>query len=70
MTDKLAVLDYIKEKGSIMSREARDSLGVDALRARISELKAQGHPITSKMVKVEKRGGRMAYVAKYIWEGA
>ena len=59
------ILDYMCEHGGVTQFEALNSLGVMRLASRISELRRNGHPITSEMVKVENRYGETCRVKRY-----
>lgn len=58
------VLNYMKDHGSITSRQAYH-LGIMRLASRISELKTAGYKIKSESVKVKNRDGSSTYIAKY-----
>ena len=60
-----AVLDYIKQHGSITSMEAFEHLGVTRLSAVIYNLKAKGYPIVGKSEQVKTRYGAVANIARY-----
>lgn len=64
-TQKEMVLDYIERFGSITPLEALTELGCYRLATRIFELKAEGYNIVTKMIKVPKKMGGYANVAKY-----
>ena len=69
VTQSQRVLDYIDEFGSITQLEAWKELGVMRLASRISDLKKQGYPITSKVETVKNRFGENCYVKRYcLWE--
>lgn len=59
------VLQYMKDFGSITSREAINDLGVYRLASRISELKSNGFNVERKMIKVKNRYGENCSVAEY-----
>lgn len=59
------VLAYMRDFGSITHLEAERDLGVMRLASRISELKKEGYPITSKMEPVKNRHGETCYVKRY-----
>ena len=61
---KLVILDFIKEHGSITQMEAV-YLGCYRLSARIFELRQMGVDIISDIVKVQTRDGGFAWVARY-----
>lgn len=59
------ILDYMLVHGSITQLEALKDLGVFRLASRISELRENGHQISSQMVKVENRYGETCRVKRY-----
>ena len=67
MSQKLKILEHLKEHGSITTLEAIQYFGCTRLSGRIWELRAEGHNITSKMVTVHTRSGK-TQVARYCLE--
>jgi hypothetical protein len=63
------VLDYMTTFGSITQFEAIYDLGVLRLASRISDLRKDGYPITSKVEAVKNRYGETCYVKRYSLEG-
>ena len=63
------VLDYIEQFGSITQFEALRDLGCMRLASRISELKKQGYPITSKVEAVKNRFDENCYIKRYSMGG-
>lgn len=59
------VLAYIEKFGSITQYEAFADLGVMRLASRISELKKQGYPITSKVEPVRNRFDETCHIKRY-----
>ena len=59
------VLAYIEKFGSITQYEALADLGVMRLASRISELKKQGYPITSKVEPVRNRFDETCHIKRY-----
>lgn len=59
------VLNYIREFGGITQYEALRDLGVMRLASRISELRRQGHNITSKYEAVKNRYGETSHIKRY-----
>jgi hypothetical protein len=59
------VLEYIEKFGSITQFEALRDLGVMRLASRISDLKKQGYPITSKVEAVKNRFDENCYIKRY-----
>lgn len=64
-TQAQRVLQYIEDFGSITQFEALQDLGVMRLASRVSELKKNDYPITSKMVAVYNRYGEKCMVKRY-----
>ncbi len=65
MTQKEAVYEYMKERGTITTYEAFIELGVTRLAAKIHELKDEGVEIRSKDIVVPTRYGRKTSVREY-----
>ena len=61
MTQNEAVLSYLKAGNALTALDALQRFGIMRLGARCYELKRQGHPIVSEMVKT----GSGKIVAKY-----
>ena len=59
------IYKYMTFHGGITQAEAFLELGVGRLGARIWDIKNAGVPIRSEMIKVTKKDGSSAYVAKY-----
>lgn len=59
------ILDYMIDHGSITQLQALKDLGVFRLASRISELRKNGHQISSEMVQVKNRYGETCRVKKY-----
>ena len=65
-TQNQRILNYINQFGSINQLEALQDLGVMRLASRISDLKKQGYPITSKSKVVYNRyGERCSPIKEY-----
>ena len=64
-TQNERVIKYIKDFGSITQLEAIKDIGVMRLASRISDLKKQGVPITSKFEKVKNRYGEETQIKRY-----
>ena len=62
------VVDYIKEHGSITSKEAEDNLAVGRLSSRIFDLKKRGYVINKVMESGKNRFGRETHYARYSLE--
>ena len=58
------IVAYMTEHGSITARQAYH-MGIMRLASRISDLKREGHKITSETIKVKNRDGSSSYVSKY-----
>lgn len=67
-TQNQRILDYIEEFGSITQLEALRDLGVMRLASRISDLKKQDYPITSRLETVKNRYGEVCRVKRYYIE--
>ena len=63
------ILDYMVEHGSITQIDALSECGIMRLASRISDLRKDGYPIASAMVKVENRFGEKTSVKRYWIEG-
>lgn len=59
------IYQYMALHNGITQAEAFLELGCSRLGARIWDMRSLGIPIKSEMIKVEKRDGSFAYVAKY-----
>ena len=59
------IYQYMALHNGITQAEAFLELGVGRLPARISDIKAVGVPISRQMIKVTKKDGSSAWVAKY-----
>jgi hypothetical protein len=64
-TQNQRILDYIAKNGSITQLEALTECSVMRLASRVSDLRRNGYPITSKMVKVENRYGETCHIKQY-----
>ena len=69
MIQEIAVLDYLREKGSITSWEACQELGVTRLSAVVFNLKKTGYRIISERQFVRNRYGHIAPIVRYRIEG-
>lgn len=65
MTQREAILEYIKEFGSITPMEAFADLGITKLATRISEMRRDGIKFKIEMVKRENRYGKPVHYARY-----
>lgn len=64
MTQCEAIVDYIKEHGSITSKDAMNDLYIYRLASRISDLKRAGYPIETTHENVKTPYGK-ATIARY-----
>lgn len=69
MIQETAVIEYMREKGSITSWEACEELGVTRLSAVIFNLKRAGYNIRSERQAVRNRYGHVAPITRYHIEG-
>jgi ribosomal protein S8 len=65
MTLKDRILEHLKTKGEISSKEAIDAYGVTRLAAVVFELKCNGHNIMSEIRTVTNRYGDDCRVSFY-----
>lgn len=68
MTHNEKVLRHLTDYGEITPVEAMEGYGIMRLAARISELRREGHEITSEIVKGHNRYGEAVHYAKYKME--
>ena len=69
MTQKEKILQYLKDHGTITTREAFLNLGVTRLASRIWDLRNDGYNIIKEMIQVKNRDGETCTVAQYRLEG-
>ena len=65
MTQREAILEYIKEFGSITPYQAFADLGITKLATRISEMRKDGMTFKIEMVSTKNRYGKSVAYAKY-----
>ena len=65
ITQREAILQYIKEFGSITPMQAFADLGITKLATRISEMRKDGMTFKIEMVSVKNRYGKSVTYAKY-----
>lgn len=65
MSQKQDILNYLREGKTLSRVNSFDKLGVLEAPARISELRAEGHDIRTKMVPVRNRYGKVVKVAHW-----
>lgn len=66
MTQTDGILEYMKRNGSITPHEALTALACARLGARIYDLKARGHKITTIIERGQNRFGLPTHWARYI----
>ena len=59
------LISYLNKNQTITGIQALNELGIFRLASRISNLKKQGHKITSKMVPIKNRYGEKCHVSEY-----
>ena len=65
MTQREAILEYIREFGSITPLQAFADLGITKLATRISEMRKDGFEFRIETVRSKNRYGKPVYFAKY-----
>ena len=71
MTQRDAIIDYIKQFGSITPMEAFADLGITKLATRVSEMKKDGINLKHESVKCKTRLGKTTHYTRYSFpEGA
>lgn len=65
MTQQRAILNYMRENGTITPMEAFSELGITKLATRISELTKQGIQIEKERVAMINRYGNTTIYMKY-----
>lgn len=65
MTQKELVREHLYTHGTLTQATALLLYGIGRLAARINDLKEDGESIKQDIVKVKKRNGSYAWVAKY-----
>ena len=65
MTQREAILQYIKDFGSITPFQAFADLGITKLATRISEMRKDGMEFRIDMIHVRNRYGKSVSYAKY-----
>ena len=68
MNQRLMVLQYIKDYGSITSYQAYIDLGITQLATRIKELKQEGYHFTYEIEVKKNRYGKQVRFKRYILE--
>ena len=62
------IINYIKQFGSITSKDAYDDLGITQLATRIKELKVQGYRFETKWESSKNRYGEKVDFKRYYLE--
>lgn len=65
MSQNEMILEHMKKFGSITSADAYELYGCHRLGARIADLKAVGHAITSEMESGKNRFGQTVHYKRY-----
>lgn len=61
-----AILNWLQERGSLTTLQARNELGIMSPAARVMELREQGHNIVTHWTKTVDRTGTKHREAKYV----
>lgn len=64
-TQKQRILDYLKDGYTLTRLNCWDELGILEAPARISELRADGHLIETKLVEIYNRYGEKVRIAHW-----
>ena len=70
MTQKEAVLEWLKTDGSITSMEAFEHLGITRLSAVVFDLRKLGYAISSEDMTITNRYGKQVHFSRYKLEEA
>lgn len=65
MSQTTDVIDYIRDNGSITTKQAMEDLGCYRLSGRIYDIRALGIDVQRDMVTVQNRNGKDCRVARY-----
>lgn len=65
MSQATDVIEYIRDNGSITTKQAMEDLGCYRLSGRIYDIKALGIVVEKEMVTVQNRKGEDRRVARY-----
>jgi hypothetical protein len=65
MTQQQRILDYLNKGQTLTRLNSWSQLGILEAPARISELRGQGYPITTKMITVKNRFGERVRIAEW-----
>lgn len=69
MSQVIDIIDFIRENGSITTKQATELLGCYRLSARIGDMRAAGIPVDREMVTVPAHNGENTRVARYTIPG-
>lgn len=69
MSQETKIIEFIRDNGSITTRQAMTELGCFRLASRINEMRKHGIPVNVEMVNVPTRDGKTARVARYTIPG-
>lgn len=69
MSQATDIIDFIRDHGSITTKQATEQLGCYRLASRISDLKKFGVPIEREMITVPAHNGKNTRVARYTIPG-
>ncbi len=65
MSQATDIIEYIRDHGSITTKQAMEDLGCYRLSGRIYDIKSFGIPVEKEMVEVQNRKGETCRVARY-----
>ena len=65
MSQATEIIEYIRDHGSITTKQAMEELGCYRLSGRIYDIKAIGIDVQKEMVTVQNRNGQNCRVARY-----
>ena len=65
MSQAMDVIKYIRDNGSITTKQAMEDLGCYRLSGRIYDIKAIGIEVEKEMITVQNRNGKDCRVARY-----
>ena len=69
MSQATDIIEYIRDHGSITTKQAMEELGCYRLSGRIYDIKSFGIPVEMEMVEVKNRKGETCRVARYTIPG-
>lgn len=69
MSQAADVIEYIRDNGSITTKQAMEDLGCYRLSGRIYDIKSRGIDVKSEMITVQNRNGKNCRVARYTIPG-